>query len=234
MRNHFSLIILRSGDPATAPEGSGIVKKHQTHGSHGRSLVMELANGLVTDERECRQLYSSMSHLPPGSKVIVTSRSDNILKLGTTGGIRLNFLSQEAYWYFFKVIAFGSTNPDDHPELASIAMEIAEELDSRSFLSANLCGGCLRGNMDSQFWRKILELERNHVVRNIRHFGERPQTLRLSNISMRLKVLYCQTNYLPNEVPKTKLHEVQPRSTESGKWKCWCGNSAYPRTTATQ
>ncbi|XP_004972148.2 disease resistance protein RGA2 [Setaria italica] len=144
VRNHFSSIILCSGDPTAAPKGmSGIVKK-QTHGSHGRSLVvMELADGLVIDERECRKLYSSASHMPPGSKVIVTSRSDNILKLGTTGAIRLDFLSQEAYWYFFKVIAFGSTNPDDHPELASIAMEIAEELD-RSFLSANLYGGFLR------------------------------------------------------------------------------------------
>ncbi|TKW16501.1 hypothetical protein SEVIR_5G303166v4 [Setaria viridis] len=225
VRNHFSSIILCSGDPTAAPKGmSGIVKK-QTHGSHGRSLVvMELADGLVIDERECRKLYSSASHMPPGSKVIVTSRSDNILKLGTTGAIRLDFLSQEAYWYFFKVIAFGSTNPDDHPELASIAMEIAEELD-RSFLSANLYGGFLRGNMDSRFWRRILELERTHVERSIIHFGERPQTLlrknqaayvwSLPNISMRLKVLYCQKNCLQSEVPKTKLHEVQTRSAES-------------------
>ncbi|OEL28348.1 hypothetical protein BAE44_0010633, partial [Dichanthelium oligosanthes] len=225
VRNHFSSIILCCGDPTDPLEGNGVVKK-QTHGSNGRSLiVMELDDDLVLDERLCRNFYSSRNHVLPGSKVILTSRSENIMKLVTTGAIRLDFfLSQEAYWYFFKVIAFGSTNPDDHPELASIAMEIAEELD-RSFLSANLCGGYLRANIDSRFWRKILELERNHVERNILHFGERPQTLlrknqtayvwSLSNISMRLKVLYYQTHYPHNEVPTTTLHEVQTRSTET-------------------
>ncbi|CAL4947714.1 unnamed protein product [Urochloa decumbens] len=224
VRNHFSSIMLCSGDPTAAPEASALVKK-QTRGSHRRSLVvMELADGLVIDERECRKLYSSTSDMPPGSKVIITSRSDNILKFGTTGAIRLDFLSQEAYWYFFKVIAFGSTNPDDHPELASIAMEIAEDLD-RSFLCANLCGGFLRANMDCRFWRQILELERNHVERNILNFGERPQTLvhkkqtpyvlSLSNNSMRLKVFYCQTHCPQNEVAKTTAHEVQTGSIES-------------------
>ncbi|CAO2166214.1 unnamed protein product [Urochloa humidicola] len=224
VRSHFSSIILCNRDPSAVPETSAVVKK-QTHGSRRRSLVvMELADGLIIDERECRSLYSSASDMPPGSKVIITSRSDNILKLGTTGAIRLDFLSQEAYWYFFKVMAFGSTNPDDHPELASIAMEIAEDLD-RSFLSANLCGDFLRSNMDSRFWRKILELERNHVERNILKFGERPRTLlqkkqtayvlNLSNNSIRLKVFYCQTHYPQNEVAKTKSDEVQTRSAES-------------------
>uniref|UniRef100_A0A0A9EPK1 Uncharacterized protein n=1 Tax=Arundo donax TaxID=35708 RepID=A0A0A9EPK1_ARUDO len=120
-------------------------------------------------------------------------------------------------------MAFGSTNPDKHPELASVAMEIAAELDG-SFLSANIFGGFLRANMQIRFWRKILELERNHVERNIRLFGERPVTLlqknqtayvwSLSNTSLRPKVLNCQTHPPRNDVPKITLHGVQTRSAK--------------------
>ncbi|KAL6899294.1 hypothetical protein ACP4OV_005952 [Aristida adscensionis] len=219
VHSHFSLIILCSG------QGGDIVKK-QTHGSHERVLViMDLADDLVPDERQCKELCSSRSHMPSGSKEIITSRSENILRLGTTRAIRLDFLSQEAYWYFFKVMAFGSTNPDEHPELASIAMEIAAELDG-SFLCANICCGYLRANMSIQFWRKILELERNHVQRNILHFGERPQTLlrrnqeayvwSMSNSSVKFKVLYYQTHSPQNEAPNTlpMLHGVQSRTAK--------------------
>jgi hypothetical protein len=34
---------------------------------------------------------------------------------------RLTRLRREEYWYFFRVLAFGSANPyDQHPDLASI------------------------------------------------------------------------------------------------------------------
>ncbi|KAK3161789.1 hypothetical protein QOZ80_1BG0081430 [Eleusine coracana subsp. coracana] len=123
VHNHFSSFILCNGDP-TAPDSSGIVKK-ESHGSQGKSLIiMELADDLVLEDKVCRKLYSSRRHMPPGSKVIITSRSENIVKLGSIGAIILEFLSHEAYWYFFK-----------QPELASMAMKLATELDG-SFLSA--------------------------------------------------------------------------------------------------
>ncbi|KAJ1285165.1 hypothetical protein BS78_03G259200 [Paspalum vaginatum] len=221
VHNHFSSIILFSRDSTAAPEDCGLVKK-KTHGSHGRSLiVIELANDLVLDERQRRKFYTSTSHVPPGSKVIVTSRSEDITKLGTTTAIKLEFLPPEAYWYFFKVMAFGSTNPEEHPRLASIAMELAAELDG-SFIGANILAGFLRANMHFRFWRKILELERIQVERNIHVFGERPVNLlrtnqtayvySLANSSMKLKVLNCETHSPQNDVPKTMLHEVQTRS----------------------
>ena len=63
---------------------------------------MELADDLVLDERQCRNFYSSRNHMPPGSKIVVTSRSENIIKLGTTGAVKLDLLSLEAYWFFFE------------------------------------------------------------------------------------------------------------------------------------
>ncbi|CAN6213620.1 unnamed protein product [Urochloa humidicola] len=225
VRNHFSSIILCDGYP-TASEGSRVVKKQTTHGSYGRSLViLELAHDFVLDERQCKNLYSSASHMPPGSKVIVTSRSENIVKLGTTRSIiRLNFLPQEAYWYFFKVLAFGSTNPEEHPELASIAMEIAEMLD-RSFMGANIICDLLRANLDARFWRKILALQRNHVERNMLRFGEHPHILlqksqavytwTMFDRTMWFKVHYPDRRFDGNDVPKTKLLDVQIGSAET-------------------
>nr|TKW16495.1 hypothetical protein SEVIR_5G302900v2 [Setaria viridis] len=221
VHNHFSSIILCSGDPS-APEGSDVVKK-QSHGSHGRSLiVMELAEDLVLGDRQWRKLYSS-SHMPLGSKVIITSRTEDITKLGTTGAIRLKYLTQEAYWYFFKVMAFGSTDPEVDPELASIAMEIAAELDG-SFLGGNVISGILRANQHAQFWRKILKLQRDYVQWHLLLFGEHPHTLlqkkqtayvwSLSNNSLRLKVLCFQTHSPLIDVPKTTLFEFQARNPE--------------------
>ncbi|CAL4974324.1 unnamed protein product [Urochloa decumbens] len=237
VRSHFSTIILCSGDP-TAPEGSGVVKK-QTHGSHGRSLVVvELAEDLVLDERQCRSFFSSRSHMPPGSKFIVTSRSENILKLGSTGAIKLDVLSEEAYWYFFKVMAFGSTNPDDHPELASLAMEIAARVEG-CFVAANTISEFfLRANMHRSFWNKILECLTNNVERNTQFFGEHPRILleknqiayvwSLSHGPTRLKVLYYQTLSPMIDVPKITLHEVQTSAKGHGKLDVLVWKSRIP------
>src|SRR5947207_2891506 len=101
---------------------------------------MELGDDFVLDERHCKNLYTSGGHMARGSKVIITSRSDHVVKLGAAGAIRVKLMPREVYWYYLKLMAFGSTNPDEHPELASIAMEIAAELDG-SFLDANVIGG---------------------------------------------------------------------------------------------
>lgn len=58
---------------------------------------------------------------------MITSRPEAVQRFGTVHALKLKFLHQEAYWYF-KVIAFGSLNPEDHPKLASIALKIAAEL----------------------------------------------------------------------------------------------------------
>jgi hypothetical protein len=53
------------------------------------------------------------------SKVILISRMEQVS--GTGDVVRLTRLRREEYWYFFRVLAFGSANPyDQHPDLASI------------------------------------------------------------------------------------------------------------------
>jgi hypothetical protein len=73
----------------------------------------------------CKQLMASRSR----SKIILTSRSDRIVKFGTTRpALRLSYVSSEAFWYFFKTITFGSTDPKMHPRLLHLAMDIAKTL----------------------------------------------------------------------------------------------------------
>ncbi|CAL5089531.1 unnamed protein product [Urochloa decumbens] len=242
VRNHFSSIMLCDGYP-TASEGRRVVKKQTTtHGSYGRSLVIwELADDFVLDERQCKKFYSSAgSHMPPGSKVIITSRSENIVKLGTTEAIiRLKFLPQEAYWYLFKVLAFGSTNPEEHPELASIGMDIAETLDGSFIGSSSIC--CLlRRNLDARFWRKILALQRDQLEKNIVRFGEHPHRLlqksqavytwTMSNRTMWLKIRYPEKRFDDNDAPKIKLLlDVQTSGPEThGKFEVVVWRSRIP------
>ena len=49
------------------------------------------------------RLKSSITRMTPygGSKINITSRSDRIVSLGTTEPLRLYYLFQDAYWYFF-------------------------------------------------------------------------------------------------------------------------------------
>uniref|UniRef100_A0A0E0IYJ5 Rx N-terminal domain-containing protein n=1 Tax=Oryza nivara TaxID=4536 RepID=A0A0E0IYJ5_ORYNI len=108
-----------------------------------------------------------------GSKVIIIGRTDEIAKWGTTPAIRLNRLSPEMYWYYFKALSFGSMNPDDHPKLASLGMQLATELQG-SFLGANILGHILRGNPSAEIWSRFLMSLRRMSRKRLSIFEEHP------------------------------------------------------------
>ncbi|VAH09737.1 unnamed protein product [Triticum turgidum subsp. durum] len=129
VRNHFSSILFYTGDILNTDETATTFRdnctiKHQNiniASVEERSLlVVDLCEDF--DEDTWRGLLcSSTRSLKPGSKIIITSRSEKVASLGTTEAARLERLPEEAYWYFFRTLAFGSTDPEDHPELTSIA-----------------------------------------------------------------------------------------------------------------
>jgi hypothetical protein len=186
VRSYFSSIIVFTGGNLnganmTALRNSGVIK-HQdltvTNPSCGRSLVVIELDGDM-EEETWRRLYSSVaSVMGHGSKIIVTGRSEKITSFGTTQPMRLKFLPQEAFWYFFKTIAFGSANPNDHPKLAPLCMEIAATFKG-AFITANVVGGLMRANMNTQFWRRLLRLQRDFVSKHLVMFGEHPTQLLL-------------------------------------------------------
>ncbi|RLN09805.1 hypothetical protein C2845_PM11G05660 [Panicum miliaceum] len=135
-------------------------------------VVVEVAGDF--DEDAWSRLYSASKRcVPRGSKIILTSRTDKITKVGTARPLTLNFLPREAYWYFFRTLAFGSADPRAHPRLANVAMEVAASMNG-AFISAHITARFLRGNLDARFWGKVLALYGEFVDKHGSRFGGNP------------------------------------------------------------
>ncbi|KAF6991310.1 hypothetical protein CFC21_008409 [Triticum aestivum] len=103
VRSHFSSILLYSGngltDETVMTFRDHCVIKHQNIASgNGRSLVVIELIGDVDEGVWKRLLHSAERCMTSGSKIIVTSRSEKMVRFGTTEAIKLSCLSQEAYW----------------------------------------------------------------------------------------------------------------------------------------
>ncbi|XP_037406604.1 disease resistance protein RGA2-like isoform X1 [Triticum dicoccoides] len=246
VHRRFSLIVFFSGNDLNGGnlatlKGSGVIK-HQNLASspHGDSLaVIELAGDM--DEETWRGLYTSAaSHLTPGSKIILTSRSEKIASLGTAESLMLKFLSQEAYWYFFKTVAFGSTNPGEHPNLAAIGMEIAVHM-NRSFVAANIVASLLRTNLDTRFWRRVLRCLRDFASKHLSMFGEHPTNLlekdqpvymwtmaKTTNVFV-MRDIYDEPSPKISEVPRITAQDVlSGRVTSEGTFQAVAWRSRIP------
>jgi hypothetical protein len=223
VRNHFSEIyFLHDRDFAndellTFIEGCAM--KHQSllskSNKHRKVLfVLELVGDLSEDV--WNMLYSASKRcLPRGSKIIVTSRSDQMKKLGTTGAVTLKYLTQEAFWYFFKTLAFGSTDPEMHPRLAYVAMEIARVM-NKTFISATIVACLLRNNFEIQFWRQVLVFLRGLIQKHFFRFGEHPFDLVDPNRIIRHRRMVVPSEYFiiyrerecSSEVPKMRILDL--------------------------
>ncbi|XP_015694373.1 uncharacterized protein LOC102717661 isoform X2 [Oryza brachyantha] len=179
VRNHYSSILFFRENNLKDVNMSNLreyaVVKHQNYSSSKRLLIIiELACDIC--EQTWVSLKSLMSCSAPGTKIIITSRSNEIESLGTTAALRLDLLHPEAYWYLFKTLAFGSRDTDEHPRLASIAMEIAAEYRG-SFLAAYIIAGLLRDNFSALFWCSALKHLRAYVRSQLRLLGDHPNNL---------------------------------------------------------
>ncbi|XP_039851379.1 putative disease resistance protein RGA3 [Panicum virgatum] len=183
IRDHFSGIVFLTDndliDEMLSVLTQGCASMEQQHNDNtrkdGRLLVILKADGDVTEDawnRLCSALRRCTTN--GTTKIIITSRSDGVRKLGTTGFVSLKYPSSEAYWYFFKTLAFGSTDPEQHPRLASVAMEIARMINNTTLVGANIITSLLRDNFDINFWCKVLAFVRRLIQNHIAKFGEHP------------------------------------------------------------
>ncbi|KQK17020.2 hypothetical protein BRADI_1g31998v3, partial [Brachypodium distachyon] len=113
-----------------------------------------------------------------GSKIVIISRLEKAARFGTVNNspIRINGFSQEEYSYLFKVLAFGSADPGEHPRLALIGKELATMMQG-SLVHLNVYSNMLRGNLSVQFWTRVLKLYKTVMEANLTSFGERPTAL---------------------------------------------------------
>lgn len=226
VRDLFSEIILITEDDLKEQmlndtKDSCAVIKCQSNASDGNKvqlLIIELPKDI--DEDMWKNIYSTyVGRIASGGKVIITGRSRKIIDFGTTQALVLNYLTKEAFWYFIKVLTFGGTDPEEQPKLASIAMEIAMEMNG-SFIGANLIGGLLRSNLiNARFWSRALKYTRFHVQRNTSMFGEHhPSALlqknkptffrRMANADFCVVHNQYQTNSGPEEVPNITFEDI--------------------------
>jgi len=249
VRGHFSLIVfLSQGDIEDAKlsphlEDNGTIKYRDLDPAGKSLVVIELVEDVDDNTWWGRTLSDLRGRCTmPVSKIIVTSRSEKIASLGTTQALELKPLPREAYWYFFKTIAFGSADPEDQPELASVCMEMADLL-NRCLIGANLLGGLLRANPCSQFWKRVLSVFRHYVRMHLLRFGEHLSDLLLMNgrpiYFWRLSktddtVLTANHTYQAcssqeHDLPKITLNELQVGSARPrGKFEVMCWRSPIP------
>jgi hypothetical protein len=191
---------------------------HVSVSNRDRRLLVVIEFVGDVDEDEWNRLYSaSKRFLPCGSKIIVTSRSEKIKKFGTTQALSLKCLPDEAYWYFFKTLTFGSMDPKVQPRFTHLAMEIASRMEG-SFIPGNFTAQLLRDNFDILFWSKILTFLKGSFQKHISRLGEHPFDLLTQNRPARLGrmaapsevfVLYHQCHCsAQEEVPKIRIQDV--------------------------
>jgi hypothetical protein len=154
--------------------------------------------------------------MPMGSKIILTSRSVKVAKLGTTQALTLMPLSYEAYWYFFRTLAFGSADPTlSHPRFINMAMEAATAMNG-SMINANIIAHMMRDSFDVHFWGKLAAFVRLQFQKHVSRFGGHPYDLINQNKPvyfgrMRSEQMICHHQYWHSsqkEVPKITWHEV--------------------------
>ena len=255
VRQHFSLIVFFGESDIVGenlhltPLGdSGVIKyRNDLASTTGSSLVVaELVGGV--DESAWRTALSTLKSegTAPVSKIVVTSRSEMVASFGTMKALELKPLSREAFWYFFKTMALGST-PDAEEQLglASVCMEIADLMD-RSFVGANIIGGLLRNNLCAWFWHTVLKRIKDFRRMHLDFFGELPahrlakgQPIYLWRLSKTDSVLIAYSCYQASSVqqpdlPKITVQDVHTGSTTPrGSSKPCHGDLTYHPTPAT-
>jgi hypothetical protein len=225
VHDHFSEILFLDGHEFTYFDLTTLIKgcamEHQdnvlTSKKDRRLLVVVELVGEVNEDAWNRFCSSCKQRLPRGSKIVVTSRSDRIVKFGTTSPLCLKHMPHEEYWYFFKTLTFETMDPKMHPRFANLAMEMARML-GFCLIGANLTASLLRTNFDIHFWCKVLTFIRGSTQKNIsKHDGhpfhrinqnKPPQCWRMTSPSKDL-VLYCDFERLSHqEAPRIKFQDV--------------------------
>jgi len=224
VRDYFSEILFLHDhdfidDNLSTVRGCEIIDQNRVSNSNkdrGSLVVVDVVGDL--NEHAWKMFYSSCKqHLPSSSKIIITNRSDKITKFGTTQALNLEYLSNEALWYFFKTVTFGSIDPDMYPKFAHVAMEIAKMLRTGLF-GANIMACLLRENFDMHFWCKVKAFMRGLIQKHVSEFGVEPLVLinqnkpahlgRMATPSEDFVYCYDYESSSQEEVPKIRFQDV--------------------------
>ncbi|KAM3373329.1 hypothetical protein ACQJBY_020003 [Aegilops geniculata] len=151
---------------------------------HGKTMfgltvlvVIEFASDVC--DADWKKFHSFFIRMDRGSKIIIISKLKILARFGSVKPIFLKVLSYDEMRYLFKAMAFGSVDPEEHPQLVQIADEFVKVVhDVRgSLVEINVFADVLRRNLNVQFWRCILNKGARYFRRNLSIYGVHPGIL---------------------------------------------------------
>uniref|UniRef100_A0A0V0HJS8 Putative ovule protein n=1 Tax=Solanum chacoense TaxID=4108 RepID=A0A0V0HJS8_SOLCH len=109
------------------------------------------------DNRKWEPLKNSLKNGAPGSRILVTSRSERVVGImGSSYMHRLGQLSDSDCWALFSRIAFSGRSNEDHENLEDIGRRIVRKCKGLP-LAAKAMGSLLRFKVTEQEWQTVLD-----------------------------------------------------------------------------
>ncbi|XP_059643623.1 putative disease resistance RPP13-like protein 1 [Cornus florida] len=169
----------------------------------GKKFLLILDDIWNENPEECDKLLSPFSVGAPGSKIIITTRSDNVASImGTVPAVYLKGLNDDDCLSLFAQNALRRRNFDAHPELEEVAKRIVKKCNGLP-LAAKTLGGLLRNKFRQDEWEDILNS----------NIWELPQGR--SNILPALRVSY---HHLPSHLKRCFAYcSIFPKGYEFDK-----------------
>ncbi|PHT25752.1 hypothetical protein CQW23_34623 [Capsicum baccatum] len=93
-----------------------------------------------------------------GSKIIVTTRKENVARMMGSGAVNVGTLSSEASWALFKRHSLDNRDSKEHPKLEEVGKQIADKCKGLP-LSLKTIAGILRCKSEVDEWKDILRSE---------------------------------------------------------------------------
>ncbi|XP_022715080.1 putative disease resistance protein RGA3 [Durio zibethinus] len=122
-----------------------------------KKFLLVLDDVWTEDERKWQSLKCCLNGGPQGSKILVTTRKENVATImGCTKLFHLGKLSEEECWSLFSHIALSRRNDRERKILADIGKKISDKCKGLP-LAAKTLGGLLRFKRSREQWQRILD-----------------------------------------------------------------------------
>ncbi|KAK8618788.1 hypothetical protein V6N13_132767 [Hibiscus sabdariffa] len=196
MRVAKAILEALTGTPSSFGELNTVLEKiHESIA--GKRFLLVLDDVWTEDERKWQSFkYCLNSGAAPGSRILVTTRKENVAALlGCTKLFHLGSLSEEECWSLFSHIAFSGRNDRERWSLADIGKKIADKCKGLP-IAAKTLGGLLRFKRSREQWQRILDSrmweldEAESVWREIKDWSICPRHCDLCNLQT-LNVRLC-------------------------------------------
>ncbi|XP_031248731.1 putative disease resistance protein RGA3 [Pistacia vera] len=173
---------------------------------NGRKFLLVLDDIWTENPKHWDQLKCSLKFGSPESRILVTTRKENVANvIGTTKIIPLGTLSEEKCWYLFSKVAFLGESNEESNELKEIGRKIVQKCKGLP-LAVKTLGSLLRFKRKFVEWKDILESE-VWELEEVEQEVFRPLLLSYYDLSPTLKKYfsYCAIFLKDYEIEKEKL-----------------------------